>query len=147
MPAAEIDKLHAPHRTKRVPDPAYYVNTIAGNKELIGTPVGQAIRMIWSTQTTEALAKILNPETEPGNIDSRRYYRVNFCSNDIHGTVEFRQHEGTDDLQAIYAWAEFVLAFVRNALGRSDETMKKWARHPMSLQEFVGPDVYAKMVR
>ncbi|EMD39540.1 hypothetical protein CERSUDRAFT_121791 [Gelatoporia subvermispora B] len=141
-----IDKLHAPHRADKVTNPAYYVNTVVGNRTLKGMLAEQVVELIWSTQTTEALVKILNPEAELGNIDSRRYYRVNFCSNNVHGTIEFRQHEGTDDLQAIYAWAELVLAFVRSALGKSEETMKRWGRHPEALQDFIGPDVHGKMV-
>ncbi|KAK3349183.1 putative amidoligase enzyme-domain-containing protein [Lasiosphaeria hispida] len=38
--------------------------------------------------------------------------RVNFTSLEKHGTIEFRQHEGTIDAEIIITWARFVLKFV-----------------------------------
>ena len=43
-----------------------------------------------------------------------RYTKVNFQAYQRHGTIEFRQHQGTVDADKIINWVEYVFAFVDN---------------------------------
>jgi hypothetical protein len=46
---------------------------------------------------------------------SHRYYSLNFQSYAAHGTVEFRQHQGTVDAQKACEWVKLVVGFVARA--------------------------------
>mgnify|MGYP002623782179 CR=1 FL=1 len=41
-----------------------------------------------------------------------RYYKVNCLSIERHGTIEFRQHQGTTDYEKISYWAKFCIKLV-----------------------------------
>ncbi len=41
-----------------------------------------------------------------------RYYKINCCSWQRHGTIEFRQHSGTTNYEKIQMWATFCLKLV-----------------------------------
>lgn len=41
-----------------------------------------------------------------------RYYKVNACSYDRHGTIEFRQHQGSTDFEKISNWVNFCAKLV-----------------------------------
>ena len=41
-----------------------------------------------------------------------RYFKVNPCSYSSHGTIEFRQHQGTTDFKKIQAWVKFCVKLV-----------------------------------
>jgi len=47
-----------------------------------------------------------------GNVPGSRYYRINLVALQRHGTIEFRQHEGTVDADTITNWVLFLLNFV-----------------------------------
>lgn len=44
--------------------------------------------------------------------DSSRYHKVNACAYGQHGTIEFRQHQGTLNYAKISMWARFCLKLV-----------------------------------
>lgn len=92
----------------------------------------------------------MNPIPEDGVSDGhlrRRYYKVNFMSFAQHGTIEFRQHEGTTDPRVIVAWVEFVLALVRASLALSEKAVKKLDDDEDSLKALVGAKAYQAMTK
>jgi hypothetical protein len=54
-----------------------------------------------------------------------RYMKLNCQSYEIHGTVEFRQHQGTTDGEKIVAWVVFTQMLVERAVAGKIR-MKKW---------------------
>lgn len=58
-----------------------------------------------------------------------RYYRVNFLSYLRHGSIEFRQHSGSVNAEAIENWVRFVIGFVE-ACNPSKPTAEKAAKAP-----------------
>lgn len=79
--------------------------------------------------------------------NSMRYYKVNFMAIPKHGTLEFRQHEGSIDPKAICAWADFSLSLVRYARDASDTAVKGLLENRRLLQELVGQRVYDRMIQ
>ena len=53
-------------------------------------------------QTTEALMRVQRD----------RYYKVNLCALQRHGTIEFRQHSGSINANTIMNWVSFITSFV-----------------------------------
>lgn len=47
-----------------------------------------------------------------GHYDQRRYQALNLCAFQYHGTLEFRQHEGSLSGQQISTWVRFLVAVV-----------------------------------
>lgn len=45
-------------------------------------------------------------------MDFNRYYKVNACSYERHGTIEFRQHQGSTDFEKISNWVNFCAKLV-----------------------------------
>ncbi|KAM5545982.1 hypothetical protein V8D89_000108 [Ganoderma adspersum] len=56
-----------------------------------------------------------------GGSGRARYFKVNFTSLLKHGTIEFRQHEGTVVADTVIAWACFLQHFVNFALSTTDD--------------------------
>lgn len=56
-----------------------------------------------------------------------KFVKYNFVCNASYGTVEFRQMEGTDDMERILAWAAFVVRFVAGALRTSKGRFREMA--------------------
>jgi hypothetical protein len=54
-------------------------------------------------QTKEALMRVLRD----------RYYKVNLCALQRHGTIEFRQHSGSINPTTILNWVGFLSSFVK----------------------------------
>ena len=48
------------------------------------------------------------------DLRSDRYHKLNLCSYTAHGTVEFRQYQGTMNAKAVKAWVTLCVAFVAN---------------------------------
>lgn len=46
------------------------------------------------------------------SMDYNRYYKVNACSYERHGTIEFRQHQGSTDFEKISNWVNFCAKLV-----------------------------------
>lgn len=55
-----------------------------------------------------------------------RYRKVNIASFNRHGTIEFRQHEGTVDFERIINWVQFCIYFVEETCNnvRQNEHVK-----------------------
>lgn len=65
-----------------------------------GTNVAQIVD---GCQTKEALMRAM----------TNRYYKVNLCALQRHGTIEFRQHSGSINPTTILNWVEFITSFVK----------------------------------
>ena len=61
------------------------------------------IQNVEACQTKEALMRVLND----------RYYKVNLCALQRHGTIEFRQHSGSINPTTILNWVDFLVSFVK----------------------------------
>lgn len=60
------------------------------------------INDVENCQTMNALMRVL-PD---------RYFKVNLCALQRHGTIEFRQHSGSINADTILNWVEFLTSFV-----------------------------------
>ncbi|OCH92856.1 hypothetical protein OBBRIDRAFT_824486 [Obba rivulosa] len=145
MYEACFDALHPYHRGSLMSGRInIYIRSIRTNSELLDyqdDPQG-VLDMIWGAQTVQQLCDIMNPiPTDLINIqrpeDHTRHYKVNFRSHPRTGTVEFRQHQGTMDKDAICTWVRFVLEFVRCALVTSEAKLKRWGVQPSTLEGFM----------
>lgn len=90
----------------------------------------------------------MNPRPKDGGPDPeqrRRYYEVNFRSCEQHGTVEFRQHEGTMDPNVVITWVEFVLALVQTTLCKSEAGVRQLQPTVQALMTLVGDAKYQAM--
>jgi hypothetical protein len=54
-----------------------------------------------------------------------RYLKVNFAAFGAHGTVEFRQHQGTTDFVEIAAWLSLTQGLVTRAVSHVPVTLKR----------------------
>lgn len=54
-----------------------------------------------------------------------RYYTVNLCSYTTHGTIEFRQHQGTLNGTKAVAWVRLLLAIVVKVQAVAEETIAR----------------------
>lgn len=68
-----------------------------------------------------------------------RYHNLNYNSLGEHGTVEFRQHEGTLRPEKVEAWIEFGKAFLTKAL-EAPEPVRSYARPDTLLKGIAVPE-------
>jgi hypothetical protein len=121
-----IDRLHAFHRS--VSETNLYLRSNRKNPIFDLQPDSIIAGIILeSASNFDKLVRIMNPPHMPPSTNYEtlplypsRDYKVNFLSLSKHGTIEFRQHEGTMDPRRVCAWADFVLALVRKAIDFSD---------------------------
>lgn len=104
-----------------------------------------SVSAIWGTQTQNELQSLMNPISDETRGRNRRYYKVNFMAIDTHGTIEFRQHEGTVAHRVICAWADFVLAIVRYGFAAKESEVRHLPREKKPLQDIVGDRVFRRM--
>ena len=74
------------------------------------------MRSVANTPAQEALLK-----QSIGNLYDR-YYSVNLTSYCKHGTVEFRQHQGTLNGKKLEAWVKFLMAMTEKVIGGMSPT-------------------------
>lgn len=67
-----------------------------------------------------------NPELMLGNLG--RYHKLNLAAFLKHGTVEFRQLEGTTDFKKISTWVQFCVAFIESSRLDSDFINEEFGR-------------------
>jgi hypothetical protein len=58
--------------------------------------------------------------TVSSNMNNNRYHTVNVASYSRHGTVEFRQHQGSLNAEKIASWAKFVMLLTDRAIAMTD---------------------------
>lgn len=79
--------------------------------------------LIWNpeAETKEELI----PRRSSYSADNYRYFKVNLQSLHTHGTIEFRQHQGTINSQTIINWVLFVTQFVEASKAKQPKKHKK----------------------
>ncbi|KAI9063796.1 hypothetical protein FKP32DRAFT_1676082 [Trametes sanguinea] len=104
------------------------------NRLLRGHALNEVYQLIEQTDSSYALAKLLNYHPREGSGSDQdgayrgsrdsKYHKVNFTAVHKFGTVEFRQHDGTVSENAAIEWTDFILRFVYYALSNHPETLK-----------------------
>ncbi|KZT53456.1 hypothetical protein CALCODRAFT_486351 [Calocera cornea HHB12733] len=116
----QLDQWHAPHRSDNtLRHNLDYLASMRQSRKCADLRDDQLSKKILGARDWKNLAEWVNP-CPFGVLDYSRNYKVNFTSVGLHGTVEFRQHEGTTCVRSIIQWGEMLLALVRLAI-RSDE--------------------------
>lgn len=87
-----------------------------------------------SARAVNTLARAMNGGLSPNHYNPYRYYKLNFQSYSLHGTMEFRQHSGTVESQKACAWARLILGFVSDSASHGLDA----DRAPMSWETFLG---------
>jgi hypothetical protein len=79
-------------------------------------------------QTTEALM----------HVQGDRYYKVNLCALQRHGTIEFRQHSGSINGDTILNWVEFLSSFIEASKGSAATVAQPAARRGRPRASWIG---------
>ncbi|KAK3935083.1 putative amidoligase [Diplogelasinospora grovesii] len=106
-----IDQFHPAHR--RMDND--YVESVRNNNLIRNSSLAQVYAMIQDADTIEEICEIVNLK-EGRHFHEFKDDQVNFTSLKKHGTIGFRQHEGTIDAEKMIKWARFVLKFVNAAI-------------------------------
>lgn len=69
------------------------------------------------------LANAMNGGNDPQHYTHYRYYKLNFQSFVHHGTIEFRQHQGTVEFEKLSAWVRMIAGFCAKAAAQPEETL------------------------
>lgn len=87
-----------------------------------------------SARNVGGLARAMNGGLSPQHYNQFRYYKLNFQSYSLHGTVEFREHSGTIESQKACAWVRLIAGFVADSASHTMEA----DRAVMSWETFIG---------
>jgi len=82
----------------------------ANNNRYCQTVAHRSIPM--NSRSVESIATAINGGFERGHYTSYRYHKLNFQSYAFHGTIEFRQHQGTVESDKACAWVRLIAGFV-----------------------------------
>lgn len=102
----KIDNMFTPNRRGNKNEFCQMLGLLAWNRE---------------AKTKEELI----PKRSPFGTDMYRYFKVNLQSLHTHGTIEFRQHQGTINSQTIINWVLFVTQFVEASKVKQPKKHKK----------------------
>jgi len=99
----------------------------------------------WCASVQELAREFQNirrlPADEIARWQDDRYYKVNLCAFLKHGTIEFRQHAGTLNIDKMTNWVRFCVNFVE-ASRVGGETKTAWGdtspRAPFTMPEVTG---------
>lgn len=80
-------------------------------------------------------------------VSASRQYKLNLLSLGLHGTLEWRQHDGTTDASIACGWADFVLHFVRSALSLSFDEIMEHERKKTPLSPTFVPDNLCPLIQ
>lgn len=85
--------------------------------------------------TCEDVARLVDEHYVDGTYEGGRYNKVNLCAYLRHGTIEFRHHGGTMDINKVINWITFCVNFVE--VSQDSETEELFAGvHPASVEFF-----------
>ncbi|KZO92111.1 hypothetical protein CALVIDRAFT_557792 [Calocera viscosa TUFC12733] len=118
----QLDMYHSPHRWRTSPHTTRYLQSMRRSRFCVGMTNQQLGNFILETRSWQELAALVNPDPARREPYSR-YYKVNFTAMGVHGTVEFRQHEGTVELPDIFGWGDTLLVLVRLAIRADDQSL------------------------
>ncbi|KZO92109.1 hypothetical protein CALVIDRAFT_567686 [Calocera viscosa TUFC12733] len=132
----QIDMLFFPERSDPHARSADYLHSMRRSaicRQLSNEQLG---RRILTATTSSNLCELVNPD--PDRIAPYfRNYKVNFLAVQKHGTVEFRQHQGTASASVIVAWGETLLALVRMAVRTEEETLLQMCLSKIMLVDLI----------
>jgi hypothetical protein len=77
------------------------------NRSLFSKDNDECKNSIYNCQSIQQLQRLMCQS---------RYYRLNLMALDKHGTIEFRQHLGSLNLEQVESWIRFTLWFVHNSI-------------------------------
>jgi len=109
-----IDLMHAAHRTEE----NWMISSNRWNPAMQGSTTEGVIEVIEASLTE---ADFLNV------VGNRKWFKYNFMTNAMYGTIEFRQSEAHGDPQKAVEWIKFISLFVSAALGAAKWEWKLWA--------------------
>jgi hypothetical protein len=90
------------------------------NKTVAGYNVPDIMSKLDAARTERTIVTIMNTGVDTRNhYNQFRYYKLNFQSRAMHGTVEYRQHSGSVDGVKIAAWVRLVTGFTASAFSAS----------------------------
>lgn len=95
---------------------------------------GRNFARLKRAETVNAIAEAMNGGSSTQHYTHFRYYKLNFQSFVLHGTIEFRQHSGTVESEKACAWIRLVASFCAMAASSEPQT----SRNPMSLDQLLG---------
>lgn len=90
------------------------------NSELAGA---SARRRLGNATTISSIAESMNGGNSHDHYTPFRYYKLNFQSFVRHGTIEFRQHAGTVEVEKACAWVRLVAGFCARAAGQPEQSI------------------------
>ncbi|KAL7266773.1 hypothetical protein RUND412_010664, partial [Rhizina undulata] len=118
-----IDKIHVGHRG--VSKPNIFLNSNQNNALLGHLTNVQVFERINGCKTFEALQHVVNlDDTDMG---MPRCFKYNFMSLTDIVTMEFRQHAGVGDAEAVQNWILLGTTLVRRATEIGDKAIREFA--------------------
>ncbi|KZO92112.1 hypothetical protein CALVIDRAFT_601784 [Calocera viscosa TUFC12733] len=130
----QFDMYHAPHRWKTNHDHnERYIKSMRNSPTCRPLSDHQLGISILGATSWEELAGLINPDPTGYS----RNYKVNFSAVAQHGTVEFRQHEGTVDPDHILYWGTTLLALVRLAVRADDQALLELCLSPIKVIDLI----------
>lgn len=81
-------------------------------------PSNRRGNVYYSKSGKDVLSKVESAETISalGRVVGDRYYHVNLCALQRHGTIEFRQHSATINANTIIRWVSFLVQFAKASM-------------------------------
>ncbi|KAL7270247.1 hypothetical protein RUND412_007055 [Rhizina undulata] len=103
-----------------------FVKSNAGNETLGYLTNRQAVERISRCKSVAELQHVVNndPHDEKG---FSKYFKYNFMSLTVIGTIEFRQHAGTRHAEDIHMWVMLCTALIKAAAAIDGETIREMA--------------------
>ncbi|KAL7270145.1 hypothetical protein RUND412_007152 [Rhizina undulata] len=120
-----IDKIHVGHRG--VAKPNMFVNSNRNKALFDGLTNLQVVERINECKTVKDLQNLVNHSADIHLGDSR-WFKYNVMSLTVIGTIEFRQHAGIGDAEAVQNWILLCTTLVRRAAEIGGEAIKEFAR-------------------
>ncbi|KAL7274590.1 hypothetical protein RUND412_002513 [Rhizina undulata] len=112
-----------------------YIKSNARNESLGGLTKLQAVEPTSECKTVAELQRVMNHDRNVPQGRSK-FFKYNFMSLADIGTIEFRQHNGTKNVEEIHMWVLFCTALVRAAAAIDGETIRKVAsRQKLTLED------------
>ncbi|KAL7272906.1 hypothetical protein RUND412_004258 [Rhizina undulata] len=116
--------VHPGHRG--VPSLNEYIKSNRKNAKLENLTNLQVSEWISGCKTVAALQDVVN-HAHASYKGRSKQMKYNFMSLSVIGTIEFRQHEGTKDVEDIQMWVLLCTTLVRAAAAIDDETIREMA--------------------
>ncbi|KAL7270590.1 hypothetical protein RUND412_006701 [Rhizina undulata] len=137
-----LDRLHSPDRSgdsiaTNISNP--YTKSNRNNKWLADAPPAELIKRIMACKKTKEFQNLVNCGSDDV---ARKKYKYSFMSFKTTGTVEFRQHGGTNDTEAIYNWIQLTCTLVQRAIELGEGLVPLVMEMDLEDREFMKNDLW-----